>query len=161
MCHRHIASPGGRYCYQGKFYFCLGVLFLNKKILYLTWLCAYILCAGLGMITERNILGNLILTAISLAFFIPGILLLYKGIRENDLKILKTVRIISIVSLVLTLSLIVLNILLVFAGEAAGQALNDLLILVSAPMFCCYLRGLSPFLWACLFISSFPGMWKK
>ena len=113
------------------------------------------------MITERNILGNLILTTISLAFFIPGILLLYKGFRENDLKILKTVRIISIVSLVLTLSLIVLNILLVFAGEAAGQTLNDLLILVSAPMFCCYLRGLSPFLWACLFISSFPRMWKK
>ena len=141
--------------------FVLGVLFLNKKILYLIWLCAYILCAGLGMITERNILGNLILTTISLAFFIPGILLLYKGFRENDLKILKTVRIISIVSLVLTLSLIVLNILLVFAGEAAGQTLNDLLILVSAPMFCCYLRGLSPFLWACLFISSFPRMWKK
>lgn len=134
---------------------------LNKKILYLIWLCLYILCAGLGTITQRNIIGDIFLTALSLAFFIPGILLLYKGIRENDQKTLRTVRILSLCSLVLTLSLIVLNIVLVFAGEAVGQALNYLLILFSAPMFCCYLRGLSPFLWACLFISSFPRMWRK
>jgi len=134
---------------------------LNKKILYFIWLCLYILCAGLGMISKRNILGDIFLTTLSLAFFIPGILLLYKGIRENDKKTLRTVRILSLCSLLLTLSLIVCNIVLVFAGEAAGQALNCLLILFSAPMFCCYLRGLSPFLWACLFISSFPRMWKK
>ncbi len=134
---------------------------MNKKILYLIWLCLYILCAGLGMISERNLLGHIILTLLSLIFFIPGILLLYYGIRENDKKNLRAVRIISLSSLVLTLSLIVLNITLVFAGEAVGQTLNDLLILLSAPMFCCYLRGLSPFLWACLFISSFPRMWKK
>lgn len=134
---------------------------MNKKILYLIWLCLYILCAGLGTITQRNIIGDIILTALSLAFFIPGILLLYKGIRENDKKTLRTVRILSLCSLILTLSLIVCNIVLVFAGDAVGQALNYLLILFSAPMFCCYLRGLSPFLWACLFISSFPRMWKK
>ena len=134
---------------------------LNKKILYLIWLCLYILCAGLGTITQRNIIGDIFLTALSLAFFIPGILLLYKSIRENNKKTLRTVRILSLCSLILTLSLIVLNIVLVFAGEAVGQALNYLLILFSAPMFCCYLRGLSPFLWACLFISSFPRMWKK
>ena len=134
---------------------------LNKKILYLIWLCLYILCAGLGTITQRNIIGDVFLTALSLAFFIPGILLLYKGIRENNKKTLRTVRLMSLCSLILTLSLIVLNIVLVFAGEAVGQALNYLLILFSAPMFCCYLRGLSPFLWACLFISSFPRMWKK
>lgn len=134
---------------------------LKDKILYLIWLCLYILCAGLGMISERNILGDIFLTALSLAFFIPGILLLYKGIRTENQKILKTVRIISLISLVLTLSLIVLNIVLVFAGDTVGKILNGVLILVSAPMFCCYLRGLSPFLWACLFISSFPRMWKK
>ena len=134
---------------------------MNKKILYLLWLCLYILCAGLGTITQRNIIGDIFLTALSLAFFIPGILLLYKGIRENDKKTLRTVRILSLCSLILTLSLIVCNIVLVFAGDAVGQALNYLLILFSAPMFCCYLRGLSPFLWARLFISSFPRMWKK
>ena len=99
---------------------------MNKKILYLIWLCLYILCAGLGTITQRNIIGDIFLTALSLAFFIPGILLLYKGIRENDKKALRTVRILSLCSLILTLSLIVLNIVLVFAGEAVGQALNYL-----------------------------------
>lgn len=113
------------------------------------------------MIAQRDLLGTIILTLISFIFFIPGILLLYKGITEKDRKILKTVRIVSLISLLLTLSLIVLNILLVFAGETVGQTLNDILILVSAPMFCCFLKGLSPFLWACLFISSFPRMWKK
>ena len=134
---------------------------MKTKILYLIWLCLYILCAGLGMIPERNVAGHIILTVISLAFFIPGILLLYNGMEAKDWKTVKTVRIVSLISLVLTLSLIVLNILFVFAGENAGQTLNDLLILLSAPMFCCYVRGLSPFLWACLFISSFPRMWKK
>ena len=134
---------------------------MKTKILYLIWLCLYILCAGLGMIAQRDLLGNLVLTLISFIFFIPGIVLLYKGITEQDKKILKTVRSVSLISLLLTLSLIVLNILLVFSGEAAGQTLNDILILVSAPMFCCFVRGLSPFLWACLFISSFPRMWKK
>ncbi len=134
---------------------------MKTKILYLIWLCLYILCAGLGMINQRNLLGNIVLTLISFIFFIPGILLLYKGIMEKDGKVLKTVRAVSLISLLLTLSLIVLNILLVFSGETVGQTLNDILILVSAPMFCCFLRGLSPFLWACLFISSFPRMWKK
>lgn len=134
---------------------------MKEKHLYWIWLGLYILCAGLGMITQRNLIGNIFLTAISLVFFIPGIMLLYKGITENNKKILRTVRIVSILSLALTLSLIVLNIVLVFAGETVGKLLNDLLILVSAPMFCCYLRFISPFLWACLFVSSFPRMWKK
>lgn len=134
---------------------------MKEKHLYWIWLCLYILCAGLGMITERNLAGNILLTALSLIFFIPGILLLHKGITKNNIKLLLQVRIVSLVSLALTLSLIVLNIVLVFAGETVGRLLNDLLILVSAPMFCCYLRGISPFLWACLFVSSFPRMWKK
>ena len=134
---------------------------MNKKILYLIWLCLYILCAGLGTITQRNIIGDIFLTALSLAFFIPGILLVYKGITGNNPKILRNVRIISILSLVLTLSLILLNIILVFAGDTVGKLLNTLLVLFSAPMFCCYLRFISPFFWACLFVSSFPRMWKK
>lgn len=113
------------------------------------------------MISQRNLAGNIFLTLLSLIFFIPAIWLLYKGITENKPKILRTVRIVSILSLVLTLSLIVLNIVLVFAGETVGKLLNSLLILVSAPMFCSYLRFISPFLWACLFVSSFPRMWKK
>lgn len=134
---------------------------MKEKILYVFWLCFYILCVGLGTVVQRSVGLHIAFTVLSLLFFIPGILLLWEGIRANDRKMLLRVRIVSLVSLLLTVSLIVLNILTVTAGDAVGQVMHDLLILVSAPMFCCYWRGLSLFLWACLFVGSFPRIWEK
>ena len=134
---------------------------MKEKILYLNWACLYILCVGFGTIAQRNLLGHILLMLLSLAFYIPGILLLYTAYRENNKKMRLRVRIVSLCSLILTLSLIVLNIVCVQASERVGNALNDLLIVFSAPMFCCYWRGIGPFLWACLFVSSFPRMWEK
>lgn len=134
---------------------------MKEKILYVVWLCLYILCVGLGTVTERSTAMHIGFTALSLIFFIPGVLLLCEGIRGGDKKLLLRLRLTSLASLVLTVSLIVLNILAVTAGETAGQILNDVLILVSAPMFCCYWQGLSLFLWACLFVGSFPRVWKN
>ena len=133
---------------------------MKTKLLYLSWLCLYILCAGLGMLTQRTPAGSVILTLIGLIFFIPGIVLLYDALRENNKKILLQIRILSLVSLILTMSLIVLNIVFVRASESVGVLLNDLLIVFSAPMYCCYWLFLGPFGWACLFVSSFPRMWK-
>lgn len=134
---------------------------MKEKVLYVFWLCFYILCVGLGTVTQRSAGLTIAFTVLSLLFFLPGILLLWEGIQAGNVKMLRRVRFVSGVSLVLTVSLIVLNILTVTAGDTVGQAMNDLLILVSAPMFCCYWRGLSLFLWACLFVSSFPRIWKK
>ena len=134
---------------------------MKEKILYVFWLCFYILCVGLGTVVQRSAGLHIAFTVLSLLFFLPGILLLWEGIRANDRKMLLRVRIVSLVSLLLTVSLIVLNILTVTAGDAVGQVMHDLLILVSAPMFCCYWRGLSLFLWACLFVGSFPRIWRK
>ena len=134
---------------------------MKEKVLYIFWLCFYILCVGLGTVTGRSTGLNIAFTVLSLLFFLPGILLLWEGVRTDNRKMLLRVRLVSGISLILTVSLIVLNILTVTAGEAVGKVLNDLLILVSAPMFCCYWRGLSLFLWACLFVSSFPRIWRK
>lgn len=125
------------------------------------WLCLYILCVGLGTIQERSGVLSAVMSVLSLGFFVPGILLLIEGHRCADRKVLGAVRYISLASLVLTLSLIVLNILCVNAGEAVGNLLHELLLVVSAPMFCSQLQGISIFLWACLFVSSFPRIWKK
>lgn len=133
----------------------------KEKILYCIWLGLFILCGGLGTITERNAFGSVILTILSLIFFIPAIILLYDGITRQNRNMLLRVRIIAISSLFLTLALIIINTLAIFSSEAVGQFLNDLLIIVSAPMFCCYWQGVSLFLWACVFVSSFPRMWKK
>lgn len=134
---------------------------MKEKVFYMIWLCLYILCVGLGTVTERSLAMHIAFTTLSLLFFVPGILLLLEGYRNNDRKVLLRVRLVSVISLVLTVSVIVLNILTVTAGDSVGQILNDVLILVSAPMFCCYWQGLSLFLWACLFISSFPRIWKN
>lgn len=134
---------------------------MKEKVLYVFWLCFYILCVGLGTVTQRSAGLTIAFTVLSLIFFLPGILLLWEGIQAGNIKMLRRVRLVSGISLALTVSLIVLNILTVNAGDTVGQAMNDLLILVSAPMFCCYWRGLSLFLWACLFVSSFPRIWKK
>ena len=133
---------------------------MKEKLLYLNWACLFVMCVGFGTIVQRSVAGHIILMLLSLIFFVPGIILVYDGLKNGNKKMLRRVRIISLTSLFLTLSTIILNILLVRASEAVGNALNDILIVVSAPMFCCYWRGIGPFLWACLFISSFPRMWK-
>lgn len=134
---------------------------MKEKLLYAAWLGMYILCVGLGTITERNLIVNIAMTALGLIFFLPGGLLIWDGLRTHNRAQLLRVRIISICSLALTLLMIILNIVFVAAGDTVGAVLNDLLMLVSAPMFCCYWRFISLFLWACLLVSSFPRMWKK
>lgn len=134
---------------------------MKKPILYMLWVSLYIICVGLGTVTQRSAAIHVFFFILSLLFFVPGIVLLVHGYRHNDTKVLKTVRFVSLASLVLTLCLIVLNILLVRADDSTGQLLNQLLIFVSAPMFCAYWRGVSLFLWACLFVSSFPRLLRK
>lgn len=134
---------------------------MKEKVLSFSWLGMYILCAGLGTITQRSVFGSVVLTLLSLIFFIPPSILLYHGFTTQNQKLLFRIRIISLISLSLTLCLIVLHILTVFAGETLGKLLNDLLIVISAPMFCCAWQWISLFLWACLFVGSFPKMWKK
>lgn len=134
---------------------------MKTKKLYFLWLGLYALCFGLGFIPERNLFAQILLGLLSLVFYIPPILLLHQGVREGDKKLLSQIRKISLASLVLTMLLIVANIASVYASDAAGRILNTLLNLVSVPMFCCYFRGMGLFLWACLFISSFPRLWKN
>ena len=134
---------------------------MKKLVLYVLWLCMYIICVGMGTLTERTTALHILLSVLALLFFVPGILLLIHGFQTGDQKLLLQVRLISLASLVLTLCLIIVNIAAVQATEGVGNVLNELLILVSAPMFCAYWRVASLFLWACLFVSSFPRMWKK
>lgn len=133
----------------------------KEKILYCIWAGLFILCAGLGTITQRNTAGALILTFLSLIFFIPPIILLYDGLTTENKKMLLRVRLISLTSLCLTLIMIIATTLTLFASEAVGNVLNDIYIIVSTPMCCCYWQGVSLFLWACVFVSSFPRMWKN
>lgn len=134
---------------------------MKEKILYCIWAVMYIICVGLGTIQERGLVVTIVLGVLALAFFLPGFFLIHMGVSTQNKKILRKVRIVSILSLLLTLVVMIVHILCFQAREETGKAMNDLLNMVSAPMYCCFWRGTSLFLWACLFVSSFPRLWKK
>lgn len=134
---------------------------MKKKNLYLIWLGLYCLCAGLGFIGERNAFVHILLGLLAIAFYIPAVLLLHQAITRQDKKLLLQLRLISLGCLLLTLLMIILTIVFVQAGASVGMALHIFLNLVSAPMACFFWPGFGLFLWACLFIASFPRLWRK
>ena len=134
---------------------------MKEKLLYCLWAVMYIICVGLGTAETRGSLFIIVSGVLALLFFVPGFLLIYMGISAGSQKILRRVRIVCIVSLVLTLGMMIVNILCFQTNDEIGATMNDLLNLVSAPMYCCFWRGTSLFLWCCLLMSSFPRLWKK
>lgn len=120
---------------------------MKEKLLYMLWAGLYILCAALGFIPEPEKPLSTAMTLLSIAFFIPGFLLLYRGHK-------KTVGIISLISLGLTLLCLLLNVWSVGMTANDGTFVYTVLGLVSAPMLCSQVWILSLFLWACLLMGS-------
>ena len=121
---------------------------MKEKITYALWGVLFILCAGLGFLGPQDGFAGGLLTFLSLVFFVPGILLLCWGRR-------KAVRILSAVSLGLTLLALLANFASLSLSERMGNFLYGVLIVVSSPMVCSGYWVLSLFLWACLLTGSF------
>lgn len=134
---------------------------MKEKLLYGGWIGMYALCVGLGTIQARNTAVHIAMMVLALLFYVPGILLVFDAVKADNKKQLLRLRLVCSSSLVLTAVFLVGNIAAVGASETAGRVLNDLLMLVSAPMFCCYWRFLSLLLWGCLLFASFPRLYKK
>lgn len=134
---------------------------MKKIILYGIWLVLYALCASLSHIAEPAGAQAAAMTLISLLFFVPGVLLLIDGLRNNDAKTLAQLRWISGASLGLTLVLLVVNILSVMNSKTAGNVLNEILIFVSVPMVSSQHWLLSMFLWALLLFTTFLNRKKS
>lgn len=130
---------------------------MREKVLYGIWGCLYILCVGLGFVSEPEGLGKVLLVLTALIFFLPGFVLLYDGIRNKNRRQLFRLRMVCLCSLVLTLGFLIANFLSVRASAAVGAVLYELLVLVSAPMVCAQYWLLSQFLWAVLLISTVVG----
>lgn len=120
---------------------------MSNKHLYAAWGILFILTAGLGFIPEVDGLVATGMTILSLVFFIPGIILLYRGQK-------KPVLILSVVSLAMTLLCLILNVWSVGMTADMGDFLYVLLGLVSAPMYCSRFWVLSLFGWAFLLMGS-------
>ena len=123
---------------------------MKKTVVLTLWGALFVLCAGLGLIPQPEGFGRVLLTMLSVAFFIPPSWLLHQAKMSGDASVLKLIRNLSALSLGLTALLLVGNFLSVFAGAWAGSFLYYMLVLVSSPMVCSGFWALSLFLWACL-----------
>ena len=129
---------------------------MNKKILFALWGVLFLLCAGLGFIPEPQGAAKGLMTALSVLFFVPPAVLLYRCDRDTSLLI----RNLSLLSLGVTLVTLILNFILAVSSEFLGTVLHYILVVVSAPMICSGYWVLSLFLWACLLMASLK-MQKK
>ena len=129
---------------------------MNKKILFAIWGVLFLLCAGLGFIPEPQGAAKGLMTALSVLFFVPPAVLLYRCDRDTSLLI----RNLSLLSLGVTLLTLILNFILAVSSEFLGTVLHYILVVVSAPMICSGYWVLSLFLWACLLMASLK-MQKK
>lgn len=127
----------------------------KEWILYILWICLYILCVGLGTVETVEGFGKVLFLLTALIFFLPGAWLLYLARKENNRKKILAIRIIAICSLTLTLIVFCANVMAVSASRQVGLFLHDLLNLVSAPMLCSRYWVVSLFCWACLLSASF------
>lgn len=127
---------------------------MKNQFLYALWGALFILCAGLGFIPEPAGALSVLLTGLSILFFLPPAVLVWKGRREKDRQGLMLVRNLSIVSLGLSATLIIANFLVAFRSELLGDILHGVLVVVSSPMICSGHWAMILFFWACLLIAS-------
>ena len=128
---------------------------MNDSTLYALWGGLYLACLGLGFIREPQGMGKAILILLALCFFVPGWILLHRAARRKDRQGVIRIRLLSGLSLSLTLLLLVANLLSAGGSEGLGYGLHAMLMLVSAPMACGQYWVASLFLWACLLTASF------
>lgn len=133
---------------------------MNKKILTVLWAGLFIVCAGLGFIPEPEGAVRIVLTVLSLVFFLPPALLLYGAGKQQDKATAQLIRNLAVLSLGLTLVLLILNFLTVLSSQALGQILHYVLTIVSAPMICSGHWAMSLFLWSCLLTASLKQLKK-
>ena len=129
---------------------------MKNTHLYVLWAVLFIICAGLGFIPEASGFGRFVLTFLSLLFFVPPAVLLYRGERNTVLLI----RNLSALSLLVTAVALICNFLSALGSALLGNILHAVLVIVSAPMVCSGYWALSLFLWACLLMVSLQKLKK-
>lgn len=134
---------------------------MKEKLIYLLWLFLYIICVGLGTLEESFLVLQLFQGLFALLFYVPPVLLALEGLKKGKHKYLVQIRILSILSLVLTLVFMIANIASVYADQSVGSTLNQLYILIAAPMHCLPYGFISIFLWAALLMFTFPRLWRE
>ena len=134
---------------------------MKKKPILIAWLSLFVLCAGLGFIPEVRGFGKFLCVVASVAFFMPGGMLLKRSYDRSDWAAIRLVRNLAIGSLVSTVVVFVLNVCSAFLPEVWGNISYGLLIVVSSPMICARYWALSLFGWACLMYTAIALLQKR
>ena len=133
----------------------------NTRKIWILWAVAYAVCTICSFfpVAQGALSGLFVL--LSLGFFVPPAVLIYKAVQNKWPKILRIIRNLSLISLGLTLVMIVLNFASVEASKAWGLVLNGILILVSTPMICSQVWVIGLFGWAVLLMICLHYLNKK
>lgn len=134
---------------------------MKKKILIGSWIFLFIFCSAMGFIPNVAGAGKVLLWILSVLFFLPGMILLYDAYMQKDRKVLLTIRIVSIASLLLTAIFLVASIATFNSAKVVGDTLQVILNVVSCPMVISPFWFLSLFLWAFLMCGTFYGQKKR
>ena len=125
---------------------------MNQKKLLALWAAMFLLCAGLGFIPGPMGGLKVFMIAAAVAFFIPPALLIRKAVNRKrpyrDMLLL--IRNLSLISLVVTTAVLLLNCQSVGWPQFVGDGLYGLLVVISSPMICGQYWLISLFLWAYL-----------
>ena len=128
---------------------------MKRSSLFAIWGIMYIICAGLGFIPDPQGAVRYFLILVEAAFFIPPAVLLWDARKTGHRSTLLRIRLLSALSLGLTVALLIANIFSVFAAPWLGDLMHVLLVLLTAPMLCGNFWALSLFCWAALLFGTF------
>ena len=134
---------------------------MSNKYLYILWAALYVLCAGLGFITEPGPALRLLMIILSVALFLPPLVLNHRSAKAGDRRTLQLVRNLAAGWLALTSVLLILNFISVLGSEILGHLLFRLLTIVSSPLVCSGNWALTLFLWAYVLFDSLAKLKKK
>ena len=109
---------------------------MKDALLYKLWGGWFIVCALLGFIPQAEGFGRFVLALCAVTFFVPGGILLYRGIQKNNLGRLLVIRNLSLIWLSTALIMLVLNFLSVTGSQATGESLYGFMIILTSPMVC-------------------------
>lgn len=131
----------------------------NEK-LWIAWGCMYVLCTVCGFLPVASSALSGLFLLFSIGFFIPGGMLLFNALKTGDRRTVKTLRLLSILSLALTILMIILNFATARDSATVGEVMYWILIVVSTPMICSQVWILGLFGWACLLMGSIINIKK-
>ena len=134
---------------------------MSNTALFALWGALYALCAGLGFLAEPATALQIFMTAASVALFVPPLMLNHRAAKAGDRRTLQLVRNLSGAWLLVASSLLVANLLSVFAGEKLGVFLHSMLVIAASPLVASGSWALSIFLWAYVFYDARAKLKKK